>query len=206
MTARESRTAPAVPAILLAAGESRRMGRPKALLEYSGGLTFVDAAILSLRSSGADPVIVVLGSEPETIRAGARLEPARIVVNPLYRLGQLSSLKAGARALPPGAPAAIVALVDQPHVPSSVARDLIAEFRRSAAPIVRPVWNGRGGHPFLLSAETFPLLLRLPDTATPFEVVNNFHDRRRDVPSPDGSILEDFDTPEEYRRAGFPRP
>jgi molybdenum cofactor cytidylyltransferase len=195
-----------VAGIVLAAGQSRRMGRPKALLPFRGA-TFLDLAIALLKDAGADPVIVVVGHEPDAIRPSSP-ERVFIVHNPYHLDGQFSSLQRGIEFVVSeqfresfGEPRAVlVALVDQPHVPARTGRALVQEFQATGAPIVRPVWQGRGGHPLLLSAETFPALLELPRTGTTYDLVKLFFPRRRDVASPDDSIVTDVDTPEDYSR------
>ncbi len=205
MTVPPETESPSVAGVLLAAGTSSRMGRPKALLPFSSRTLFIEETVARLEAGGAHPIHVVLGAGAETVRSTARLPDVRVIVNENFEQGQLSSLQAGVRSLPADAAAAIIALVDQPHVPARVTRLLIEAFRRSRAPIVRPVWQGRGGHPFLVSREVFAPLLDLGPDATAFDVVKNFRDRRCDVAAPDASVLEDFDTPESYDEGGFPR-
>jgi CTP:molybdopterin cytidylyltransferase MocA len=184
--------------IVLAAGESSRMGRPKALLRCPEGVTFVDAVIQSLKRGGVDRVVVVLGHDADVIVTGAGLQDAMWVLNERYREGQLSSLRRGLAELT-DVDAVIVALVDQPHVASEVVARLVSEFQSSRAPVIRPVWKGRGGHPILLSSEAFPEV-KSPHTATLYDVVKKFRDRRRDVAVADSSILMDFDTPADLSR------
>jgi molybdenum cofactor cytidylyltransferase len=182
------------------------MGRAKALLPYRGR-TFIETVVGLLRPSVLDDIVVVLGHEPQVVLAGAALTDVRIVVNSHYSEGQFSSLQCGMDFLlsdpsrkPGGRRAVIVALVDQPHVPAEIPRRLVSAFEESGAPIVRPVWEGRGGHPLLLSAETFPLLRSLPRSATLYQVVKPFLTRRVDVPAPDASVVTDVDTPEDFSR------
>jgi CTP:molybdopterin cytidylyltransferase MocA len=188
-----------IAGLVLAAGESRRMGQPKALLAWKGR-TFVDSVIAILKDGGVDSVLTVLGPAPEIIRAGARLEGTDILLNPDYSEGQFTSFRMAVAALGPDVRAAVVALVDQPHVPPDIVRALIAEFERTGAPIVRPVWHGRGGHPLLFSAETFGKVLTSPPGATAYDIVKNFRDRRRDVAASDESVLTDIDTPDDFTR------
>lgn len=185
--------------IVLAAGESRRMGRAKALLDWRGR-TFVETITAVLRESGCDPVVVVLGHHAESIRPAAEAGGAMAAVNPEYPLGQFSSLKVGVAALPVDVAAAVVALVDQPHVAPEVVRALLAGWRESGAPIVRPVWNGRGGHPILLAGPALDEVRRLGPESTTYDVVQQFVTRRHDVSAPDDSILLDFDTPDDLAR------
>ncbi len=180
------------------------MGRPKALLLYRGQ-TFLDAVLDMLRAGGVDDLVVVLGSAAENIREGAVLAGARAVFNPDHAAGQFSSVRAGIAALDVQVEAAVIALVDQPQVPPAVVEALVGEFRSSGAPVVRPVWRGRGGHPILFSSETFARFLELPAASTSYQVVEEFRDRRRDIPAPDGSVVMDVDTPEEFTRLGKDR-
>lgn len=192
--------------MVLAGGASRRMGRPKALLPWSPAnapaRTFIDSVLEMLRAGGATDLYAVLGHDPDPIRAGASLKNTTIILNADHALGQFSSLRAGVSALPPDIEALVVALVDQPQIPATVVAALIARFAETHAPIVRPVHAGRGGHPLLFSAETFPALLALPPTATTYDLVQAFADRRMDVPVESPEILRDFDTPEDLAGLG----
>src|SRR5262249_43926287 len=138
----------AVAGLILAAGESRRMGFPKALLELRGE-TFLDGLI---RTFGAhcSPVVAVLGAEAPRIRAGLRAAgSAMIVENPDWRLGQLTSMQCGLRAAPPEARGVLFTLVDHPNVRSAT----VAELVRQDAPLAIPRYAGRRGHPLYFSRE-----------------------------------------------------
>lgn len=175
------------------------MGRAKALLDWHGR-TFVETITAVLREAGCDPVVVVLGHHAESIRPTAEIGGTVVIVNHDYPLGQFSSLKAGVAALPTVVAAAVVTLVDQPHLSPEVVRALVAEWRDSGAPVVRPVWKGRGGHPILLAGPALEAIHRLGPESTTFDVVRQFVARRRDVSAPDDSILLDFDTPDDLAR------
>ncbi|NDU73515.1 NTP transferase domain-containing protein [Actinomadura sp. DSM 109109] len=130
--------------LLLAAGEGRRLGRPKATLELDGE-RLVDRGVRTLREGGCSPVLVVAGAAPIEVIG------AVVVPNPGWRDGMGSSLRAGLAALPPGCPAVVVALVDQPLVtPAAVAR-LIAAFREGAGLAVA-TYGGAQRNPVLLGA------------------------------------------------------
>ena len=127
---------PAVAGVVLAAGRSSRMGRPKALLPVDG-VPFVERAVATLREGGCDPVVAVVGPGGEAIAEAAERGGARTVVNPDSEAEQVESLARGLAAIPPGPAAAVVLPVDVPLAGPAVVRTLIAAFRARGAPIVR---------------------------------------------------------------------
>jgi molybdenum cofactor cytidylyltransferase len=181
--------------IILAAGESSRMGSPKALLEFRGE-TFLDWLIRCFETQ-CSPVIVVLGHTPEVIRAGVRgAAKAEFVLNPRYQLGQFSSLQCGLRAVPPDAEGAVFTPVDHPNIEAAT----IARLIESAAPIAIPQYIGRHGHPVLLHRTLFAEFLALPAEEQARTVVHRHTNEIRYIDVPDAGILDDIDDPEAYRR------
>lgn len=140
-----------ISGVVLAAGTSSRLGRPKQLLELEGRPLLqhvVDAAA----ASGLDEVIVVLGHDSERVASALALPPrARVVVNPDYGAGQATSLRAGLDSVDPGTDAAAILLGDQPRLNPSAIRKVLDVFRASEAPIVRALWQGTPGHPVVLA-------------------------------------------------------
>ena len=131
-----------IPGVVLAAGRSSRMGRPKALLPASpDGETFVGRIVRTLRDGGVDDVVVVAGgmaAEIERVLAQAD-HPPRVVLNPTPERGQFSSLQVGLRAVDrPGVSAMLVTLVDVPLVSAGTVAALLDAYRRTGAPLVRP--------------------------------------------------------------------
>jgi molybdenum cofactor cytidylyltransferase len=190
-----------MPAIVLAAGRSTRMGRPKALLRTSDeGETFVERILSTLVAGGIDDVVVVAGAEAAAIeeRIGLR---ARIVVNPDVDRGQLSSMLVGLAVVDrPGVMAAMMAPVDQPFVSEATVRLLVDTWRRLRAPIVRPVRDDRHGHPVIFDRSTFDALRRA-DPAEGAKIVVRAHAARLcDVVVEDSAAFEDIDTPADYER------
>lgn len=181
--------------LILAAGESRRMGTPKALLEFRGE-TFLDRLIACF-SAYCVPVVVVLGHEPEIIRAGLRSpEKAVFVVNTDYRLGQLSSMQCGLRAIPAEAEGVLFTLVDHPNVqPSTLAR-----LAGSRALLAIPRCQGRRGHPVFFARKLIPEFLALPPESQARTVVRRHTAEMEFIEVDDPGILEDVDDPEGYRR------
>ena len=138
------------PAIILAAGASTRMGRPKALLE-AGDRTFIRTILHALRDAGIpDAVVVVRAGQPLVIQEIEASGFGRAVVNPRADEGQLSSLLTGLDAIDrPGVEAALVTLVDVPLIGAPAIRVLLARAAASDAPILRAVHGGQHGHPVI---------------------------------------------------------
>ncbi len=188
-----------LPAVVLAAGASRRMSRPKALLD-AGGRSFVGRIADTLLASGLDPVLVVTRAE----LAGAVQDAApraRVLVNPDPDAGQLSSLRIGlSAAVPARPPAVLVTLVDLPLVRPDTIAALLRAWRSSRAPLVRPSCGGRHGHPVILGAEVIEALrapgLDLQAGAKP--VVRRFAARGLSVATGDEGTIRDVDTPDDY--------
>jgi nicotine blue oxidoreductase len=178
-------------AILLAAGASSRMGRPKALLPI-GGRPAVETIVATLRSGGVDDVVVVIGRHAVEIRAEANLRNARVVENRQWASGRTSSIQAGLAALPRDAEWTLLALVDMPLVRPETVRTLLAA-PRDDADVVVPFHGGRRGHPILLRRTLFPAIASLGPDAPLRDVVRTA--RRVDVPVEDPGVLVDFDEP-----------
>jgi len=192
-----------IPAIVLAAGRSARMGRAKALLPIAGGETFLSRVIKTLIEGGVDDVVVVLGYEPEPIVAdlASRGLAARYIVNENFDAGQLSSLVTGLRVIDrPGIEAALVTLVDVPLVRSATVRAVVDRYRRARPPIVRPVCGDRHGHPLLIDRGLFGALRSADPSVGAKEIVRAHASKAGDVEVNDEGAFRDVDCPEEYER------
>jgi CTP:molybdopterin cytidylyltransferase MocA len=188
-----------VSAIVLAAGASARMGRPKQLLPWRGR-PLAQAALDAAAAGGVDEVVVVLGHEAAAVGAALALPPlARVLVNPVHAQGQSTSLRAGLAALAPDASAAVVLLGDQPGVRPDAVRALVRAHRDDPRPVLRAAYAGRAGHPVLLGRAVWEeaaalrgdqgaraLMARAPERVGLVEV--------------GGRPPEDVDTPEDYAR------
>jgi CTP:molybdopterin cytidylyltransferase MocA len=198
--------------LILAAGESRRMGTPKALLEYRGE-TFLDR-LVRLFSARCAPVIVVLGAHAEDIRArsGAR---CTFVVNADWRIGQTSSMQCGLRSMPAGVEGVLFTLVDHPAV-SERTIDALTEPRPSGSgthdselgvplpygpgSVLRvPRFQQRRGHPIWFSSALIPEFLAIPPTGAAREVVRAHAAETEFLDVDDAGILADIDDPAAYR-------
>jgi molybdenum cofactor cytidylyltransferase len=193
-----------IPAIILAAGLSTRMGRPKPLLPLSNGDTFVTRIVRSFLDSGVDDVVVVLGHEADVVAATLIKSgvAARFVVNDAYRSGQLSSVLRGLNAVDrPGVRAMLMTLVDVPLVAPATIRAVVDRYKATHAPIVRPVRGDEHGHPVLIDRSLFSLL-RSADPGTGAKPIIRAHVTPAgdvSITDDDGAFL-DIDTPETYER------
>lgn len=194
--------------LVLAAGASTRMGRPKALLPIGADL-FVTRVCRTLLEGGVDDVVVIAGGERDAIAAAVSRAglTARVVENPRRDEGQLTSIITGlALADHPGVEAVLVHLVDAPLVAPLTVRALIDAFARTRAPIVRPVHGTRHGHPVLFAREVFDALRHADPAQGARSVVRAHADRVRDVDVADEGACLDIDTPEDYERLIGARP
>jgi len=183
--------------VILAAGESRRMGSPKALLRYHGQ-TFLDT-LISLFAPRCWPVIVVLGANADQIRDGLSCEAAQhvtFVINPDYRTGQTSSMQCGLRALPADAEGVLFTLADHPAVAASTI-DALTDHPR---PLIRvPRFEGRRGHPVWFSRALIAEFLALPSDGAARDVVYRHADETEYLDLNDRGIVADIDDPAAYR-------
>jgi nicotine blue oxidoreductase len=146
--------------LVLAAGEGRRFGRPKALVELDGRL-LVDRAVEVARAAGCDPVVVVLGAGAAEVCAATSLAGAVVVVNDDWRSGMGSSLRTGLSALNDlRAAAAVILLVDQPVVSPALVRRLVERWRAGAVAVVAS-YDGEPRNPVVLDASTWPRVAEL---------------------------------------------
>ncbi len=185
-----------VAGLILAAGESKRMGSPKALLQFHGA-TFLDR-LVDVFAAFCSPVVAVLGCDADRIRAGVtRPERVVFVQNEDYRLGQLSSMQCGLRAIPDTAAGVLFTLVDHPNVQPSTIRALL---EAPLAPLAIPRFEGRRGHPIFFRRELIAEFLALPPHSQAKTVVNRYAGEARFVDVDDPGIRDDVDDPAAYRR------
>ncbi len=188
-----------VAALILAAGSSSRMGRPKQLLDW-GGKPLVRVAAEVALAARLDPLLVVVGGAQAEVEAALAGLPLRIITNPAYAAGQSTSLRAGIAALDNDAEAVVVLLGDQPFVTAAIVERLVAEWQTSAASIVAPLYAGQRGNPVLFARAIFPELLNIQGDQGARSVLAADRARMRLVAFDDARPLADIDTPEDYER------
>ncbi len=192
-----------IPAIILAAGKSTRMGRGKAALPLGGGDTFLTRIVRTFRDAGVDDVIVVVGHDAGQVRASAAnaVVPVRLVENPAYETGQFSSLLAGLSVADrPGVSAVLLTLVDVPLVSAGTVRAVLDRYRLTGAPIVRPTRGAQHGHPVLVARSLFDELRRADPAVGAKAVVRAHASPAGELPVEDEGAYLDVDTPAEYER------
>jgi molybdenum cofactor cytidylyltransferase len=189
-----------ISAIVLAAGESKRMGSmQKALLPVSGS-TFLEKIVKDLRHTESGELIVVLGAESEKVLESTDLRMARVVVNEEWETGQLSSLRAGIRKCSSESEKVLFTLVDHPLVKESTYDAIIRLWKKNRDMIVIPTYNGRRGHPTLFPRALYRKLLNDPllDGARGLFRKGESPILQTEVDDP--GILIDIDTEYDYKR------
>jgi molybdenum cofactor cytidylyltransferase len=185
-----------VSAVILAAGASTRMGRQKLLLPL-GGEPLVRRAVRQVSEAGFDDVLVVLGSEHESMLAALDGLPVRYALNTQYASGMGSSFRAAVEHLPDSS-AAMFALADQPFVTTHEYRTVLDTYRQHASAIVSVRYGEVMAPPHLFEREFFPELAQLQHGARP---VLQRHVDRTIVVRFAADLLVDIDTPEDYELA-----
>jgi CTP:molybdopterin cytidylyltransferase MocA len=193
--------------IVLAAGESTRMGSPKALLRDSSGRSFVARIVATLADAGFRDVTLVTGSLHAAIVAALAADRDSLMTihfarNPDPSRGQLSSLQVGLEhAARPGVRAVMVTLVDVPLLSAATIRAVVNAYRESGAPIVRPSHGDHHGHPVIFDRRLFDELRRADPGHGAKAVLRAHASEIVNVPVDDRGALVDIDTPEDYRAA-----
>lgn len=189
-----------VGAVILAAGASSRMGRPKQTLQYRGESLLRRAALAAL-GAGCCPVIVVTGANAELSRREMAGLDVREVLNPRWETGMASSVRAGVEALVGAAAeagAAVLLLCDQPHVTAAVISELIAAHRATERLVVASAYGGSFGVPALFGRALFVELAQLEGAAGAKQVIKRYAAEAHFIPFPGGEV--DVDTPDDFSR------
>jgi molybdenum cofactor cytidylyltransferase len=207
---------PLLAAIVLAAGQSKRMGQPKMVLPW-GGTTVIGQVVSTLARAGVTEIVVVTGGAGQEVQAALQGQPVRLVANPAYAEGEmLSSVQAGLMALAPDCPAALIVLGDQPQIEADVVEAILAEYHASGSQLIVPSYQMRRGHPWLVGRAFWPDLLALqqPERLKPLlpasdgaakgqvgtlrDFLNAHTEQIHYLPVQTASVLQDLDTPQDY--------
>ncbi len=190
-----------IGAIVLAGGMSRRMGEPKQLLPW-GDRTVIETIVQRLLPLRFADIVVVTGHAHQAVRQAVRSTGVRTVHNPYYKTGEmLSSLQTGLRALGDHIAACMIFLGDQPQINARLVNQLTLAYAEGEGDMAAPSYMHRRGHPILIDRRYWRELLELPEGSAPRDVVNQYNDQIAYVLTDDMNVLEDMDTPEQYRAA-----
>jgi molybdenum cofactor cytidylyltransferase len=187
-------------AIVLAAGESRRMGQPKLLLPF-GRTTIIESVVHKLMESSLDGILVVLGHRWQGILDKLKNYAVETTVNPEYKNGMLSSVQWGFRKLPRDAQAALVVLGDQPGISARTVDLVIRAFRLGNKGIVLPTYKDSGGHPLLVDMKYRRIIQSLDPAVGLRSLLSRHPEDILRVALKARSALQDIDNPEDYRKA-----
>jgi molybdenum cofactor cytidylyltransferase len=186
-------------AVILAAGESKRMGLPKMLLTFSG-MTMIEKVITNVSESKIDKIIVVLGAYREALVELISKLPVKYCYNDNYKKGMLSSVQCGFRNLSSVCRAVLVFQGDQPLITSNAINEVIEAYLSSGKGIVIPVYKGRRGHPLLIDIKYSNEIEKLNPNKGLRSLAYMFSDDVLEVDTNESGILTDFDTYEQYKK------
>ena len=195
-------------AVILAAGESRRMGKPKATLTFPdseatpGKVTFLEHLISVSRHPKVGVLRIVLGAHAEKVQAQVPLDPQSVVLNRDWQQGQLSSIQAAVRSLATErVDGMLLFLVDHPLISRALVADLIQSFYSSGKLIVVPAYRGKRGHPVIFSSRLFAELLTTPPDVGARAVVWAHAGDLLEVPTEEEGVVLNLNDPKAFRRA-----
>ena len=190
-----------IVAVVLSAGESSRMGRPKALLPIDGQ-TFIERIVAALKQTTVGKIIVILGHNARELEAKISHLPVQILINTDYRQGQLSSLQLAVRDLQADADCdgMLVHLVDHPYLAPALVQEMIRRFYETKKRIIVPKFHGKRGHPVIFSNALFGELLSAPMAEGAKAGVKAHRAETLEIDTQEEGIAVDIDTPELYQQ------
>ena len=190
-----------IVAVVLSAGESSRMGRPKALLPIDGQ-TFIERIVAALKQAKVGKIIVILGHNARELQSKISHLPVEILINTDYKLGQLSSLQLAVRYLQPDldCDGMLVHLIDHPYLAPALVEEMIRRFYETKKRIIVPIFHGKRGHPVIFSNALFDEILSAPTEEGAKAVVNAHRAETLEIETEEDGIAVDIDTPELYQQ------
>ena len=190
-----------IVAVVLSAGESSRMGQPKALLPIDGQ-TFIERIVAALKQTKVGKIIVILGHNARELQSKISHLPVEILINTDYKLGQLSSLQLAVRNLQPDldCDGMLVHLVDHPYLAPALVEEMIRRFYETRKRIIVPKFHGKRGHPVIFSNALFDEILSAPMEEGAKAVVNAHRAETLEIETEEEGIAVDIDTPELYQQ------
>jgi len=188
-----------IAAIVLAAGVSSRMGKPKQTLSLNG-VPMLQKVLEIFRRSNVGRVVVVLGANAGEVKKNVKFAYESVVVNPRFAEGMSSSLKLGLKHVASGSDAIIVALGDQPFVLPRTIDSLVEAYERTGAQVVLPTYQGTRGNPVLFDRSVFPQIAGIRGDAGAKSVVQKNAAEVLEVEVPDRGVLVDIDTFSDLKR------
>jgi molybdenum cofactor cytidylyltransferase len=188
-----------ISAILLGAGESKRMGVDKLSLPW-GRETVLEHCLETLLKSKVREIIVVLGPKDKRLKSLARSRKVKAVVNPFFRKGMSTSIRRGLQSIPPNHQGILIALGDQPYLKTKTINALIRAFNQRKEGIILPSFRGKMGHPVIFHQKYKKELLILKGDAGGRSIVERHPEDVRRVPVKSAGVVKDIDTWQDYRR------
>lgn len=190
-----------IGAIILAAGQSKRMGQPKLLLPW-GKTTVIEHVVLTFQNAGIQDILVITGGAREQVEQLLQSYSARTVYNPEYATGEmLSSLQHGIAATSHEIAATLIGLGDQPQVEESTVRLICRAYQEYKSSLVVPSFQMKRGHPWLVARPLWQEILSMEPPQSPRDFLNKHADEIHYVNVSLSSILADLDTPEDYQKS-----
>lgn len=188
-----------ITAIVLAAGQSKRMGQPKLILPW-GSSTVIRQVVNTLIQAELDEILLVTGGAHQDVQAALSDLPVHFLYNPIYAQSEmLVSLQLGLSILAECVEAALIVLGDQPQIQVEVVQAVIAAYHLSKPDLVVPSFHMHRGHPWLVARAVWLPIRNLSPQDTLRNFLNSYHQRIHYLEVNTASILQDLDTPKEYR-------
>ena len=189
-----------ISAIILAAGQSKRMGQPKMALRW-GKVTVIEKVVVTFREAGVVDIRVITGDARDQVE-GLVGRTVKTIFNPDYQSGEmLSSVQVGLTDLNSGVEAAIIGLGDQPQVQVRSVKEVMEAYQKLKAPIIIPSFKKRRGHPWLVTRSHWNAIMEMRSPESLRDFLNRHESDIHYIEFENESILQDLDSPEDYRNS-----